>query len=312
MRVKLIVNATASSVTPRTQFLVERILHREHEVKVAATLRRGHATLLAREAVDDGFDIVAVLAGDGTLNEAAGGLIGTDLPLAALPGGSTNVYARSIGIINNAEEAAHGLLKSLQEKSLQRVDIGRVNGRQFLFNAGVGFDAAVLERVERHPKWKRRLNHAYFAGAALATFATFERREPLFALHDDAGNHVTDGNFAIISKTHPWTFFGPRRFAIAPSAGFDQPLVTTVWKKMGVPSMLVTAASALGSGTILRKSRAIHEHHGDGCVLTSTEPIPWQADGDFLGYDTTFRLTRQSDALTIVVPATPENDADRW
>ncbi|MGB2756154.1 MAG: diacylglycerol kinase family protein [Acidimicrobiia bacterium] len=312
MRVKLIVNATASSVTPRTQFLVERILHREHEVKVAATLRRGHATLLAREAVEDGFDLVAVLAGDGTLNEASGGLIGSDLPLAALPGGSTNVYARTLGIINNAEQAAHGLLASLSEKTFRRVDVGRVNGRQFLFNAGVGFDAAVLERVERHPKWKRRLNHAYFAGVALATFASYERGNPLFALHDEAGAHVTDGSFAIISKTHPWTFFGPRRFAVAPSAGFDQPLVSTVWKDMRVGPMLLTSASALGSGALLRKSPAIHEHHGDNFVITSPAPIPWQADGDFLGTDTTFTFSRQSDALTIVVPATPENDADRW
>ncbi len=312
MRVKLIVNATASSVTPRTQFLVERILHRHHEVKVAATLRRGHATFLAQEAVEDGFDVVAVLAGDGTLNEAAGGLLGSNLALAPLPGGSTNVYARTLGIENHAERAATALLSSLEAKSFRRVDIGRINGRQFLFNCGIGFDAAVLERVERHPKWKRRLNHAYFAGAAIAAYATYEHKPPLFEMFDRTGKSLTHGSFVIASKTHPWTFFGPRRFAIAPAAGFEQPLVHTVWKRMSVPTMLSTATSALGSGNRLRKSASIFEHIGDDVRVVAREPVPWQADGDYLGMDTEFLLSRETNALTIVEPSTDETDEDRW
>jgi diacylglycerol kinase family enzyme len=303
MRVKLIVNATASSVTPRTQFFVERVLREHHDLKVAATLRRGHATFLASEAVEEGFDVVAVLAGDGTLNEAAGGVIGSSVALAALPGGSTNVYARTLGVPNNAAEAVVGLVESLAAGSTERVDVGRINGRQFLFNCGVGFDAAVLERVERHPKWKRRLNHAYFAGAALATYAQFDHNPPQFEVFDEAGVEVGSGSFAIVSNTHPWTFFGPRRFAVAPSAGFGQPLVTTIWKRMGVGTMIRTATSALGSGAALRASKSIYEHVGDAVQIIARSPVPWQADGDYLGDERVFQLGRDSEALTIVVPA---------
>ena len=88
MRVLLVVNPTASSVTPRVSADVERVLRAAHDVEVAQTTRRGHAATLAREAIGN-FDVVAVLAGDGTLNEAADGLAGADVTLAALPGGST-------------------------------------------------------------------------------------------------------------------------------------------------------------------------------------------------------------------------------
>src|SRR5439155_4509224 len=77
MRVLLLVNPTASSVTPRKRAAIRRIIAAEHEVEVAETSRRGHATLLARAATHDQFDVVAVYAGDGTLNEAATGLVHT-------------------------------------------------------------------------------------------------------------------------------------------------------------------------------------------------------------------------------------------
>src|SRR5262249_45915397 len=74
-RVLLLVNATASSVTARKRVLIRKLLAVEHEVEVAETSRRGHAARLARAAANDGFDVVVVLAGDGTLNEAADGLL---------------------------------------------------------------------------------------------------------------------------------------------------------------------------------------------------------------------------------------------
>ena len=93
MRVLLIVNETATSVTARRRVLVQRVLGADHKLEVEETSRRGHATRIARGAALDGVEVVAVLAGDGTLNEAADGLAGTATALAPLPGGSTNVFA---------------------------------------------------------------------------------------------------------------------------------------------------------------------------------------------------------------------------
>src|SRR5262252_9057149 len=97
MRLLLIVNATA--VTARRRVLVQRVLGADHRLEVEETSRRGHAARIARGAALDHVDVVVVLGGDGTLSEAADGLAGSATALAPLPGGSTNVFARSIGVV---------------------------------------------------------------------------------------------------------------------------------------------------------------------------------------------------------------------
>ena len=83
VRLLLVVNSSASSVTARGRVVITKALSADHDVTVAETTRRGHATRLAQGAAADGVDVVVVLGGDGTLNEAANGLAGTDTALAA-------------------------------------------------------------------------------------------------------------------------------------------------------------------------------------------------------------------------------------
>jgi diacylglycerol kinase family enzyme len=94
VRILLIVNSFASSVTPRNTVLVHEHLAKHHDVQVVETNERGHATRFAQDAASRGLDAVVGFGGDGTLNEIATGLAGSDTALAMLPGGSTNVFAR--------------------------------------------------------------------------------------------------------------------------------------------------------------------------------------------------------------------------
>ena len=138
MRVLLLVNSTASSVTPRKRASIRKILSSAHDVEVAETSRRGHATLLARAAAEDDFDVVAVFAGDGTLNEAAAGLLHTRTALAPLPGGSTNVYSQTLGYPRHADDAArHSSTPSNADRSAA-VGVGMADERPFLFCAESG------------------------------------------------------------------------------------------------------------------------------------------------------------------------------
>ena len=155
MRITLIVNPSASSVTARGRVVITKALAADHDVTVAETARRGHATQLAAEAAARGAEVVVVLGGDGTLNEAANGLAGTTTALAPLPGGSTNVFARTIGLSDDAIEATGILLDALAHGSTRRIGLGSVNGRYFLFHVGIGFDAAVVAEVERRGSLKR-------------------------------------------------------------------------------------------------------------------------------------------------------------
>ena len=133
MRILLLVNESASSVTARTRVLIQAALAEHHEAELAMTSRRGHASRLARGAASTGSDGVAVVGGDGTLNEAANGLAGTDCALAPLPGGSTNVFARTIGLDDDPLEATRQTIDAISDNSIKSVGLGEVAGRYFLF-----------------------------------------------------------------------------------------------------------------------------------------------------------------------------------
>src|SRR6185312_16629306 len=123
----LLVNSSASSVTARGRVMIQKALSADHEVTLAETSRRGHATRLAQGAAADGVEVVVVLGGDGTLNEAANGLAGSATALAALPGGSTNVFARTIGTPPDPIEATGSLLAALARGSVRPIGLGSVN-----------------------------------------------------------------------------------------------------------------------------------------------------------------------------------------
>ena len=133
--------------------VIHKALSADHDVVLKETNRRGHAARLAQGAAADGMDAVVVLGGDGTLNEAANGLAGSPTALAVLPGGSTNVFARTIGMANDPIEATSQLLSALGAPVRWRGWVwAGLNARYFLFHAGIGFDAAVVAgwRSSRH------------------------------------------------------------------------------------------------------------------------------------------------------------------
>src|SRR4051812_47148775 len=110
VRLLLIVNTTASSVTARGHVVIQKALSADHDVTVAETNRRGHARRLAQGAANDGVDVVVCLGGDGTLNEVANGLAGAPTALAPLPGGSPNGFAPTLGVPHDPKEAPGGLV----------------------------------------------------------------------------------------------------------------------------------------------------------------------------------------------------------
>jgi len=306
VKILLIVNATASSVTARRKVVIQKALGSDHTLEVAETHRRGHAARLARGAALDDTDVVAVLAGDGTLNEAAGGVAGSDTALAALPGGSTNVYGRTIGVDQDPIDATSQLLDALDARSFERVGLGVANGRRFLFHLGIGYDARVIEWVERRQGLKRYAPHPLYVLAAVDTwFRRYDRKQKVRVTNGD-GHEVGRGPFAIISKTSPYTYLGARGLNIAPEAGLETPLAATVFGSIDLPLILELAASALGTGKWLRNHKSVGRGVGlDRLVVTGDEPFPWQVDGDFLGDVDCLEVGYEPDALTLVVPRSP-------
>ena len=311
MRVLLLVNATASSVTARKRVLVHKTLAAQHQTEVAQTTRRGHATKLARAAANDGFDAVFVLAGDGTLNEAADGLVGTGCALGALPGGSTNVYAQTLGTPADVVGAADARARSLSTGNVVSVGVGNASGRRFLFHCGIGFDAAVIRRVERHGELKRLAPHPVYVASAFATwFRHFDRSGPGFDIElparaDRPAERIEGVYFAIVSKTSPYTYLGSRPIHVAPEAGIERSIALTAFTRIDVITLLGGAASAMASGRFLRARHGIVHRHGleELRVRSRSEAgFPWQVDGDDLGDTDELDITHEPACLRLVLP----------
>jgi diacylglycerol kinase family enzyme len=304
MRVLLLVNPFASSVTARSRVVIQKALSADHDVTLAETNRRGHATRLAQAAAADGTEVVVALGGDGTLNEAANGLAGSHCALAALPGGSTNVFARTLGLPNDPIEATGQLLDALDRTSIQRVGLGTVNGRYFLFHCGIGFDAAVVSQVERRANLKRYAGHPLFVYSALATWMRhYDRTKPHFAVRFGDGSVVDDGYFAICLNTNPYTYLGNRPLSIAPEATFDRGLALLTVRTLRFGRTMRVVGSALASGRHLRSSRwTDHRVDLDRLTIEGYGPFPFQVDGDYLGETDRLELRHEPEVIDLVLP----------
>ena len=315
MRVSLIVNPMASSVTPGVVAAIVDALGVRHTLDVENTTSRDHASAIARDAAAAGSDVVVVLAGDGTLNEAAQGLVGTRAALAPLPGGSTNVFARAMGIEYDPLDACAQLLQSLDADTRRSVGLGvATNGnasRHFLFHLGVGFDAAVVrEMEERHAHLKRHLAHPAFAVATIDTWLhRYDRatRITVTASHDGAGaSDRACGPYVVVSNCDPYTYVGRRPVTISPDASLDRALAVTTFGSLE-PTLLVRAAgSGLLQARFVATSPEIAQFaDADEVAISCDRPTPWQVDGDHLGNTTALQVRYVADAITLLVPATP-------
>ncbi|HMC41730.1 MAG TPA: diacylglycerol kinase family protein [Acidimicrobiales bacterium] len=305
MRLLLLVNASASSVTPRSRVVIQKALAADHQVAMEETSRRGHAARLAQRAAAEGVDGVVVLGGDGTLNEAANGLAGSHTALGVLPGGSTNVFARTIGASVEPIEATGQLLAAMARGSRRRIGLGQVNGRYFLFHVGMGFDAAVVDQVERRSDLKRYAGHLLFVYATVATwFRHYDHRRPRLSVQADEDSTGAPSYLAICLNTNPYTFLGSRRLNLAPDATLDGELVLVNFRTLRFSTIAGVVVSALGSGRWARSHPGVDYNPGlRRLVVTARgKPFPYQVDGDFVGDTEHLTLQYEPETLDVFLP----------
>ena len=303
MRILLIVNSFASSVTARNTVVIQRRLSQGHDVEIVETNRRGHATRFAHDAARRGIDVVIGFGGDGTLNEVATGIAGTDAALGVLPGGSTNVFARTLGMPNDPVAAVDMLVNGVDAEDLRSIGLGRVNGRFFCFHTGVGFDAAVVKAVEKRASLKRWLGHPLFISAALTTWLYgYDRRIPHFRVATDEGI-IDDGFFTIVLNTNPYTFLGNRPLDLSAAATLDRGLVAVTFKTMNATAIFKSLAGALRGGGVKETAYLDEQVDLSELVIESDEPFPYQVDGDYLGESNRLEFHHVPDAVKLVFPS---------
>jgi diacylglycerol kinase family enzyme len=305
LRVLLVVNSFASSVTARNTVVVHRRLSRDHDVELVETNRRGHATRFAHDAARRGVDVVVGYGGDGTLNEVATGIAGTDSALGVLPGGSTNVFARTIGLPNDPVAAVDVLAGGIDAADFRPIGLGRVNGRFFCFHTGVGFDAAVVAAVEQRASLKRWIGHPLFIAAGVTTWARgYDRRRPHFRLTTAAGG--VDGYFSIVLNTNPYTYLGNRPLDLSHAATLDRGLVVITFTTMRATAILGSLLGALRGGGVEPSAHLDEQIDLAHLVIEHDTPFPYQVDGDYLGESDRLEFHHVPDAVKlVVVPGAP-------
>jgi diacylglycerol kinase family enzyme len=300
----IIVNPYATTVSDRLRHLVVYALQGRFEVDAVDTEARGHATELCREAAHEGYDVVVAFGGDGTVNEAANGLLGSPTPLCCLPGGSANVFGKILGIPGDVVDATEHLLAMADDWHPRQVDLGVVNGRCFTFASGLGLDASVVERVDSNPRMKARLGAYYFTWVAVSTFMRRYLVSPP-KLEVAAGGETLEGVTAIVQNGSPFTYFQNRPIEIADGAALDSGALTGgVLHRATLLSMPSIAFRAFSKHARVAGNRQISGLPHDMSELTvrsaDGRTLPLQVDGDYLGEVTEARYSVLPNALTVV------------
>ncbi|MBK5227405.1 MAG: hypothetical protein JJE05_02750 [Actinobacteria bacterium] len=305
-QVMLISNPMAGSVSPRHKEVIVNALRADFKLEVADTEGRNHATELARDAVDRGFDAVLAFGGDGTINEAAQGVIGSDTALGTLPGGTANVLARSIGIPRDPIDATAYIAHRLRSGQTQRINVGRVNERYFIFSCGMGLDAEVVKRVESDPEGKaRKRDWLYVKKLLRAGVLDYSRRKPQITFTPILSPPAPGEPIRVVStvccNARPFTYLKNLPVDVCPLAQLDKGLDFLSLDRIPLWTFPGLAWGMLKSRKHIDRKHATYLHDTSGGILEADVPLPVQADGDYLGEVTRAEITLVPHALDLLV-----------
>ncbi len=189
------------------------------QLQLAQTESGEHITQLARQAAAEGLDGFFVVGGDGSLNLALPGLIGSNTALGVLPAGTANVWAQELGLPGLSWTRWMALEESarlLAQSEVRTVDVGLCNGDPFLLWAGVGLDGFVIHRIEPRNRWEKHFSFVYYTASA-AWNASFWRGVKLRIQVDGrpiSGHYL----LALISNIH---LYGGGLMQLTPDARLD-------------------------------------------------------------------------------------------
>jgi diacylglycerol kinase family enzyme len=302
----LVVNPKATTTTLRGRDVLVSALGDTLKLDVAETERRRHAVALGRQAAQENYDMVVVLGGDGTVNEVVNGILAdgphADLPtLAIVPGGSTNVFARALGLSGSPMEATGQLLELLRAGRTRRVGLGKADERWFTFAAGLGLDAAAVARVEeKRADGTTATASLYVRAAVNRYFLGTDHRHPPLVL-SVPGAEPEPIFVGLVCNTTPWTYLGQREVRPSPKASFDTGLDLMALTRLRAASALTQSARMLAGkrGPHGRSVLSLHDQE-QFTIAAAREPQPLQVDGDAVGDRTAVTFRSVPAALRVV------------
>jgi diacylglycerol kinase family enzyme len=305
MRALLVVNPKATTTSDRGRDLLVRALRSEVDLTVEYTRRRGHAADLARAALDQQLDVVVALGGDGTVNEVINGLLrdgpGPKVPaLAMVPGGSTNVFARALGLPKDWAEGTGVILEALDTGRARSVSLGKADGRYFTFCAGYGIDAEVVRRVERARLRGKVSTPALYVRSTVSQFLFDTDRHNSLIRIERPGEETEEGIASVIvQNTAPWTYLGERPINACPEASFDTGLDLLAMRALNVSATARAVTQIMSQRPHLHGKHMLTLHDESEFTLYASRPMAFQLDGDYLGEKAKVAFSAVPDALRV-------------
>jgi YegS/Rv2252/BmrU family lipid kinase len=301
-KVTLIYNPTAGTLR-REPAIIERLtaaLHRRGLfVTPAPTTCAEHASELARQAVEDGTDYVLVCGGDGTINEAVQGLIGSHTALALYPGGTANVFAKELGLAKDPDAIAELIAKG-QTRTISVGRAWKTEGnwqRYFLLMAGIGLDAAIVQSVNL--EWKKKAGIGAYVAAGLGFLARLPLTPFTFSTSFPNDDDKRASTFTLIANAANYAAC----FSIAPDAQLEDKDFKVC--SFNSHSRLAYLAYALLSvagrhthspGVIYERATQVSANSNDAALV--------QLDGEVVGH-LPMQFEKLPGALRVVAPPQP-------
>ncbi len=300
----IVVNPRASTVSPRLRNLVVSALAGRYEIEAVDTQSPNHATDLVREAAHEGYDVVVSFGGDGTVNEVANGLAGSQTPMSCLPGGATNVLCKMLGIPGDIVDATQHLLRVADDWRPRRIDLGTANGRAFTYSSGFGLDASVAKRIDRNLRMKAsRVRELYFVYCAVETVLRgYVWNAPRMDVHE--GGETVRAITTIVQNGDPYTYLDDKPIRLGEGATLGSGTLAGVAlrgaRPHDVPAIMLRLLSSRRSVIGHRQIHQFADVRELRCESADGRPIALHLDGDHVG-DVTEAIFEIRPAALLVV-----------
>jgi YegS/Rv2252/BmrU family lipid kinase len=283
--------------------LATNLEKRDWVTEIVETREAGDGLRFAREAADEGRDLVLVAGGDGTINEAANGIVGTETALGMVPVGTGNILAHQLNMpILSVTAPFHiaEMVEALTRSCIQRVDVGEVNDRYFVCWAGVGLDAEITVQLEPRARMAKRLRTLPYIIAAFSVASEFRGVRTRISVGDRTFN--TRALLVLASNIQQYAAF----FNIARHAYMDDGMLDIfVFKGLGFGYAL-RHVFRIFSGRYLRDP-AVVQMLAREMEVETTPQVALHLDGDPFGETpASFRL--EPAALRLLVPPQAPRD----
>ena len=290
MKARLIINPISGTASKAglDRLVAEILSPAGWEFETVYTQCHGDATRLAAEAVAKGYDAVFAAGGDGTVNETADALCGSQTALGIIPCGSGNGLARHLGIPIDVREG----LKVIHDESPHSIDYATVNGRKFFCTFGVGFDAAVSAAFAEK---KRRGKLTYLQ----STFQTYAHDEPELYTITANGRTITEKAFlvAVCNASQ----YGNNAY-IAPNATIDDGLLDVTIIHAGNPLTTALVGFDMLIGNIERNV-LIHSFRTSSLTIRRNGAGAAHLDGEPMELEDTLDINCHYRKLRVFSPA---------